>query len=55
MTLRDAGTYRVFADFSVGGKPHTLADDLAADGTVRSRELPAPAEGVGRRRPARQR
>ena len=42
VTLRDAGTYRVFADFSVGGKPHTLADDLAADGTVRSRPLPAP-------------
>jgi hypothetical protein len=46
MTLRDAGSYRVFADFSVNGKPHTLADDLAADGTVRSHELPAPVEGV---------
>ncbi len=46
VTLRDAGTYRVFADFSVGGKPHTLADDLAADGTVRSRALPAPARSV---------
>ena len=44
--LRDAGSYRVFADFSVNGKAHTLADDLAADGTVRSRELPAPVEGV---------
>jgi hypothetical protein len=42
VTLRDAGSYRVFADFSVDGKPHTLADDLTADGTVRSRELPAP-------------
>ena len=27
----------MFADFSVGGKPHTLADDLAVDGAVRSR------------------
>jgi hypothetical protein len=42
VTLRDAGSYRVFADFSVDGKPHTLADDLAADGNVRSRQLPAP-------------
>jgi hypothetical protein len=46
VTLRDAGTYRVFADFSVSGKPHTLADDLAADGTVRSRALPAPVRSV---------
>jgi hypothetical protein len=43
VTLRDAGSYRVFADFSVNGKPHTLADDIAVDGTLRSRELPAPA------------
>jgi hypothetical protein len=43
VTLRDAGSYRVFADFSVNGKPHTLADDLAVDGTMRTRELPAPA------------
>jgi hypothetical protein len=46
VTLRDAGSYRVFADFSVDGKPHTLADDLAVDGTVRSRALPAPVAGV---------
>jgi hypothetical protein len=46
VTLRDAGSYRVFADFSVEGKPHTLADDLAADGTVRSRALPAPVQSV---------
>ncbi len=45
-TLPEAGSYRVFADFSVNGKPHTLADDLAADGTVRSRALPAPVESV---------
>lgn len=44
--LRDAGSYRVFADFSAGGRAHTLADDLAVDGVVRSRPLPAPARGV---------
>ena len=46
VALRDAGAYRVFADFSVDGKPHTLADDLTVDGTVRSRSLPAPARTV---------
>jgi hypothetical protein len=46
VTLRDAGSYRVFADFSVDGKPHTLADDLTVDGTVRSQELPAPVDSV---------
>jgi hypothetical protein len=43
LALRDAGSYRVFADFSVDGRKHTLADDLAVDGTVRTRPLPAPA------------
>jgi hypothetical protein len=42
VTLADAGSYRVFADFSVDEKPHTLADDLSVDGTVRSTEWPAP-------------
>jgi hypothetical protein len=42
VTLRDAGSYRVFADFSVNDKPHTLADDITVDGTVRSQALPAP-------------
>jgi hypothetical protein len=46
LTLPDAGSYRVFADFSVDGKPHTLADDLTVDGTVRSQELPAPVDSV---------
>jgi hypothetical protein len=41
-TLPDAGSYRVFADFSVGEKPYTLADDLTVDGSVRSQALPAP-------------
>jgi hypothetical protein len=42
-TLRDPGSYRVFADFAVDGRPRTLAADLTADGTVRSQPLPAPA------------
>jgi hypothetical protein len=46
VTLRDAGTYRVFADFSVGGKPYTLADDITVDGPLRSLPLPAPADAV---------
>jgi hypothetical protein len=43
VTLRDPGSYRLFADFSVDGKPHTLAGDLTVDGMVRARPLPAPA------------
>jgi hypothetical protein len=46
VTLRDAGSYRVFADFSVDEQPHTLADDLTVDGAVRSQALPAPARSV---------
>jgi hypothetical protein len=46
VTLPDAGTYRVFADFSVDGEAHTLADDLTVDGNVRSAELPAPAKSI---------
>ena len=45
-TLRDAGSYRVFADFSVGDKPYTLADDLTVDGSVHSQVLPAPADSA---------
>src|SRR5947199_9053381 len=46
VTLGAPGTYRVFADFSVGGRPRTLADDVTADGDVRSQPLPAPARAV---------
>jgi hypothetical protein len=46
VTLPDAGSYRVFADFSVDGKPYTLADELTVDGSVRSEALPAPARSV---------
>ena len=46
VTLADAGSYRVFADFSVDEQPYTLADDLTVDGPVRSRALPAPARSA---------
>jgi hypothetical protein len=46
VALRDAGSYRVFADFSANGTAHTLADDLTVDGEVRSRDLPAPVGSV---------
>jgi hypothetical protein len=46
VTLPDAGTYRVFADFSVGEKPYTLADDITVDGSVRSQALRAPTGAV---------
>ena len=43
----------MFADFSVDGKPHTLADDLTVDGTVRSRRAARARRERRRRRPAR--
>ncbi len=46
VTLPEAGSYRVFADFSVGEKPYTLADDITVDGAVRSQALPAPTGAV---------
>src|SRR4051794_19114021 len=46
VSLPDAGSYRVFADFSVGGKPYTLAGDISVDGALRSQALPAPARAV---------
>jgi hypothetical protein len=46
VTLPDAGSYRVFADFAVDDKPYTLADDVTVDGPVRSRALPAPVRSV---------
>ena len=46
VTLPDAGSYRVFADFSAGDKAYTLADDLTVDGPVRSQPLPAPVSSV---------
>jgi hypothetical protein len=46
LALREPGAYRVFADFSVGGEPRTLATDLAIDGDVRTTPLPAPTRTV---------
>jgi Domain of unknown function (DUF4396) len=41
VTLPDAGSYRVFADFTHDGSAQTLASDLAVDGNANYRELPA--------------
>jgi hypothetical protein len=46
VTLPDAGSYRVFADFSVNEKPYTLADDITVDGPLRTQALPAPVNSV---------
>lgn len=43
LRLTEAGTYRVFADFSNDGEAVTLADDLRVDGDADLQELPAPA------------
>jgi hypothetical protein len=40
--LRDAGSYRLFADFSHDGENRTLASDLRVDGPADLRALPAP-------------
>ena len=39
--LDEAGSYRLFADFSYKGDPHTLASDLRVDGAADLRPLPA--------------
>ena len=41
--LDDAGSYRLFADFSNGDEPYTLASDLRVDGDADLRPLPAPS------------
>lgn len=38
----EAGVYRAFADFSVGGEQQTLATDLFVSGEFEARPLPAP-------------
>jgi hypothetical protein len=43
LTLHEAGSYRVFADFVHAGEAETLASDLAVDGNADYRPLPAPA------------
>jgi hypothetical protein len=42
-TLPDAGSYRLFADFTRDGDAHTLGADLRVDGDADLRPLPAPA------------
>jgi hypothetical protein len=42
VTLGDAGSYRLFADFARGGEPHTLGADLRVDGPADLRPLPEP-------------
>ena len=39
--LDEAGSYRLFADFSRAGEPHTLGSDLRVDGAADLRDLPA--------------
>jgi hypothetical protein len=46
LTLREAGAYRVFADFKHDGKARTLAADLAVDGSASYRPLPEPASAA---------
>ena len=43
ITLDEAGSYRLFADFSQGEDSYTLASDLRVDGNADLRPLPAPA------------
>jgi hypothetical protein len=43
VTLPDAGSYRVFADFTRAGEAHTLASDLRVDGPAELAPLPDPA------------
>lgn len=43
LTLASAGAYRMFADFSRGDEPTTLAADITVDGRFEKRPLPAPA------------
>jgi hypothetical protein len=42
ITLRDAGAYRVYADFSIAGEAHTLAADLTVDGEADYAAFPEP-------------
>ena len=46
LTLPEAGTYRAFADFQVGGEKRTLGEDLFAAGTFAPLALPAAADSA---------
>jgi hypothetical protein len=43
LTLKEAGAYRVFADFKHDERAQTLAADLVVDGSANYEQLPAPA------------
>jgi len=44
LTLPDAGVYRAFADFRIGGEQRTLGVDLFVAGRFAPRDLPAPRD-----------
>jgi hypothetical protein len=44
VTIAEPGSYRVFADYKADGRNETLAADLAVDGDVDWRALPAPSD-----------
>jgi hypothetical protein len=44
LELAEAGSYRVFADFSTRGRPQTLGTDLQVDGEFEARPLPHPEQ-----------
>jgi hypothetical protein len=46
VTITDAGSYRVFADFVHEGEATTLASDLRVDGAADLQPLPAPASSA---------
>jgi hypothetical protein len=46
VTVREAGAYRVFADFQLRCQKHVLAADLIASGSFEPRSLPAPEPAV---------
>jgi hypothetical protein len=44
LRVADAGSYRVFADFSTGGESHTLGTDLHVNGRFEAQALPHPTK-----------
>lgn len=46
LRLLQAGSYRVFADFAVGGEKRTLGADVAVNGVTQMRALPNPVRTV---------
>ncbi|MGH2746198.1 MAG: hypothetical protein ACRDLY_17650 [Thermoleophilaceae bacterium] len=44
LSLPDAGSYRLFADFAHAGRSYTLGSDIRVAGEFKPRELPHPAE-----------